>query len=476
MSKRKRRGHGGASTTAAPSSEASRASEQDRPRDELVPPPRQPSTGDAHASASAPVFEATSRSSAPPTDADGPPEATSVDTDREELDAARASGEVDRGTIEPRHDVAEVSAWVQGVDVDGELEADDLESPEPEPRTFEDLASELRKVEAEVDRMFDERARRGRREDDPSRPRSMVDRLREIVPVELPGQDGTLVDAARDVLSTDYYLRQWSRIGLRNRSEEVDEFGLDPVYEARLRPVLDFLYRTWFRVDVHGIENVPTDGRCILVANHSGVLPFDGLMVRTAVRREQPAARDVRWLAEDFVYHLPFLGAFINRIGAVRACQENAERLLRREECILVFPEGVKGTGKLYKDRYKLQRFGRGGFVKLALRTRAPVIPVSIVGAEETSPLLYRFEYLTRAIGLPFVPITPTFPALGPVGLVPAPSKWTIEFGAPITLDGHGPEAADDALLVGRLSERVRGAIQQSLDARIAARKSVFRG
>ncbi len=241
-------------------------------------------------------------------------------------------------------------------------------------------------------------------------------------------------------------------------------------------PLLDFLYTKWFRVEVRGIENVPKSGRCVLVANHSGVLPFDGLMVRTAARREHSTARDVRWLAEDFIYHLPFLGAFINRIGAVRACQENAERLLRREECILVFPEGVKGTGKLFRDRYRLQRFGRGGFVKLALRTHAPVVPVSIVGAEETAPLLYRFEYLTRAIGLPYLPVTPLFPLLGPVGLLPAPSKWLIEFGAPIALEEHGAEAADDALLVGRLAERVRGAIQQTLDARLSERKSVWLG
>ncbi len=451
MSKRRRRGGSG------PSPESTIITSAAPKRDEVPPPPRKaagaPLEGALHAlpdvDAPPPGHDAVA-SSAPPVAAN------------------------DRVSLEPKRDVAEFSAWVHGVD-DGELEEgelDDEAAVSAPPRSIEDLASELRRVEAEVDRMFDERARRR----DDERPRSMVDRLRDMVPVELPGQDGTLVDAARDVLSTDYYLRQWSRIGLRNRSEEVDEFGLDPVYEARLRPLLDFLYTKWFRVEVRGVEHVPADGRCILVANHSGVLPFDGLMVRTALRREHSSGRDVRWLAEDFIYHLPFLGAFINRIGAVRACQENAERLLKREDCILVFPEGVKGTGKLYAERYKLQRFGRGGFVKLALRTHAPIIPVSIVGAEETSPLLYRFEYLTRAIGLPFVPVTPTFPLLGPLGLAPAPSKWTIEFGEPIQFDKHGPEAADDALLVGRLAERVRGAIQKTLDARVSERKSVWLG
>jgi 1-acyl-sn-glycerol-3-phosphate acyltransferase len=463
MSKRRRRGAAGAPPK-NPTNGASVATHE-----ELVPPASSAPSVPPAVPHAAPL---------PHLGSFAEPELAVADAESEHAtsDAGRHSDELERGSLEPRHDVAEFSAWVhREVDADDELDGDE-ESPPPasSPRSIEDVASELRRVEAEVDRMFDERAKRHRREDD--RPRSMVDRLREMVPVELPGQDGTLVDAARDVLSTDYYLRQWSRIGLRNRSEEVDEFGLDPVYEQRLRPLLDFLYTKWFRVEVRGIDNVPADGRCILVANHSGVLPFDGLMVRTAVRREHSSARDVRWLAEDFVYHLPFLGAFINRIGAVRACQENAERLLRREECILVFPEGVKGTGKLFKDRYRLQRFGRGGFVKLALRTHAPVVPVSIVGAEETSPLLYRFEYLTRAIGLPFLPVTPTFPLLGPAGLLPVPSKWTIDFGEPIELDEHGPEAADDALLVGRLSERVRGSIQKTLDERLSRRKSVWLG
>jgi 1-acyl-sn-glycerol-3-phosphate acyltransferase len=304
----------------------------------------------------------------------------------------------------------------------------------------------------------------------------VVEKIREVIPVELPGEHGDLVDAAKDVLSTDYYLRQWGRIGLRNRSEEVDEFGLDPVYESRLRPVLDFLYKYYFRVETRGIHHVPADGRAILVANHSGVLPYDGMIVRTAVRREQPSAREVRWLAEDFIFHLPFLGAFMNRIGAVRACQENAERLLRQERAVLVFPEGIKGMGKLFSERYKLQRFGRGGFIKLALRTQAPIIPVSIVGAEEASPMLYRIEYLTQAFGLPFVPVTPTFPFLGPLGLVPAPTKWVVEFGAPIDLEGHGAEAAEDALLVNRLTERVRATIQKTVDANVEHRKSVWFG
>lgn len=366
--------------------------------------------------------------------------------------------------------VAEISAYVDETSADEEPPST---SP-PRKRTptnVANVADEMRAVEAAVDRLF---ADRPRRDDDAQK--SVLDRLREAIPVELPGEDGTLVDAAKDVLSTDYYLRQWGRIGLRNRSEEVDEFGLDPVYEKRLRPFFELLYKHYFRVEVEGIENVPSSGRCVLVSNHSGVLPYDGIVVRTAMRLAHPQERDLRWLAEDFIYHLPFLGAFMNRIGAVRACQENAERLLKQERCILVFPEGIKGIGKLFSQRYQLQRFGRGGFVKLAIRTRAPLVPVSIIGAEEASPMLYRIEYLTQLLGLPFVPVTPTFPLLGPLGLVPAPTKWKITFGKPIHLDEHGSESAEDALLVGRLADRVRSEIQASLAKGISARKSVWFG
>jgi len=404
-----------------------------------------------------------------------PPVALAAEEPIEEHDDADRVGE-ERSTLEPRHDVAEISAYIPNLEDDA---LDNGMSSIPPRSTREitgDVDAELRAVEAEVDRIFQQQSKRKVTSEEGTI-RSVVERIREVLPVELPGEHGDLVDAAKDVLSTDYYLRQWGRIGLRNRSEEVDEFGLDPVYEQRLRPVFDFLYKHYFRTEVRGIEHLPADGRCIIVANHSGVLPYDGIMVRTAVRREHPSHREVRWLAEDFVFHLPFVGAFMNRIGAVRACQENAERLLRQERAVLVFPEGIKGIGKLYRDKYRLQRFGRGGFIKLALRTGAPIVPLSIIGAEETSPMLYRVEYLTQAaFGLPFIPVTPTFPALGPLGLVPAPAKWKLVFGPAIDLESHGAGAADDALLVVRLAERVRTAIQKTLDEGVAQRKSVWFG
>jgi len=285
-----------------------------------------------------------------------------------------------------------------------------------------------------------------------------------------------VVDAVRDLFSSDYYLRQWGRLGMRNRSEEVDDFGLDPVYEASIRPIADFLYRRYFRVEAAGLENVPAEGRCLVVANHSGTLPLDGFVLRTAFRLDHPGRRDLRWLAEDFVYYLPFVGAFMSRVGGVRACQEHAERLLSKESLVAVFPEGVKGIGKLYRDRYRLQRFGRGGFIRLCLRTQTPLVPAAIVGAEEASPMLHRDELVSKLLGLPYLPVTPTFPLLGPLGLLPAPTKWRIRVGEPVHLDGHGPEAADDPVLVGRLADRVRTRIQEMLSQAVAERKSVWFG
>ena len=269
---------------------------------------------------------------------------------------------------------------------------------------------------------------------------------------------------------------RWSRDALRERYEHVDELGFDPAYEARVAPVVEFLYRRYFRVSCRGIENVPAEGRCLLVGNHSGTLPIDGLMVRAAVKREHPSARSVRWLTEDFLHHFPFLGVVGSRLGAVRACQENAARLLADGTALCVFPEGVKGIGKLYGERYRLQRFGRGGFVKLALRTQTPIVPFAIVGGEETNPLLGRIEQLGKAVGLPYVPVTPTFPLLGPLGLLPAPTKWAITFGAPIDLGEHEPEDAEDELLVDRLTELSRATIQGLVDGLLAERKSVFFG
>jgi 1-acyl-sn-glycerol-3-phosphate acyltransferase len=256
-------------------------------------------------------------------------------------------------------------------------------------------------------------------------------------------------------------LKAWR---LRNRSLDVDEFGFDPVYSEAVEPLFEFLYERYWQVETRGIEHIPAEGRAVLVCNHSGAVPWDAGMVLFAVRREHPAQRALRPLVEDSIYHLPFIGSWFSRLGGVRACQENAQRLLERDELVAVFPEGMKGVGKLFRDRYKLQRFGRGGFVKLCLRTRAPVIPVAIIGAEEIHPVLARVTGPARLLGLPYIPITPTFPWLGPLGLVPLPAKWIIAFGEPMPIGpDHGPAAATNELLVTRLAEEVRQRIQSMI-------------
>ena len=297
-----------------------------------------------------------------------------------------------------------------------------------------------------------------------------------VDPAKAPVVSDEPFDAARELLSSDYYLRRWGQTAIRDRSEEVDDFGLDPDYVRRWQPVWDFLYERWWRVEVEGIANVPSTGRVALVANHSGAIPFDGIMLATALRKEHPAARTLRWLAEDFIFHFPFAGAYVNRLGAVRACQENAERLLRRDACVALFPEGVKGIAKPFRERYQLQRFGRGGHIKLAIRTGTPIVPVTIVGAEETHPMIFPSSRIAKMLGVPFVPITPTFPLLGPLGLAGLPARWKIVFGEPMTMDAYGPEQSEDLVLVNRLNEKLRETIQSSLDTLLRARQSVFKG
>jgi len=259
-------------------------------------------------------------------------------------------------------------------------------------------------------------------------------------------------------------------------SDAVDEFGYDPKFEDFVKPVFKFLYEKWWRVEVEGGENIPEKGRVLLVANHSGTLPFDGAMIKYYMREVHPAHRDVRPLAENFVYYLPFVGVLMNRIGGVRACQENAEILLMRDEAVLVFPEGVKGIVKHFKLRYKLQRFGRGGFVKLALRTRSPILPVAVVGAEEIYPVIARFDTIGKFFNLPTLPIVLNMFLLGPFFFIPFPSKWYIKFGKLINITEYPPEAVEDEILVNQISQEVRMIIEDMIAELLSKRKSVWLG
>jgi 1-acyl-sn-glycerol-3-phosphate acyltransferase len=256
---------------------------------------------------------------------------------------------------------------------------------------------------------------------------------------------------------------------------DTDEFGFDPdLTDHVLLPLLRPLFERWFRVETHGVENVPTTGGGLVVANHSGTLPLDAMMATVALHDDHPARRRLRLLGADLVFDLPFIGSLSRKLGSTLACNEDAERLLTGGELVGVFPEGFKGIGKPFRERYTLQRFGRGGFVSAALRTGAPIIPCAIVGAEETYPMIGNVKTVARLFGLPYFPVTPTFPALGPLGLVPLPSKWLIAFGEPIETASYGPAAAEDPMLVFNLTDQVRETIQQSLYQLLLQRKSVW--
>ncbi|GAA1135286.1 lysophospholipid acyltransferase family protein [Nocardioides aquiterrae] len=255
---------------------------------------------------------------------------------------------------------------------------------------------------------------------------------------------------------------------------EVDEYGFDPeVTERFLMATLRPIAEKWFRVEVRGAENIPSEGGALVVSNHSGTIPVDGLM--TMVSIHDTTGRFLRPLGADLVFRLPFVSTIARRSGATLACTEDAERMLRGGELVGVWPEGFKGIGKPYAERYKLQRFGRGGFVSAALRTGVPIVPLSVVGAEEIYPLVGNVPSLARLLGLPYIPITPLFPLLGPLGLVPLPSKWLLEFGEPIRTDEFEPGAADDPMLVFNVTDQVRETIQQTLYTLLMQRQSVFR-
>jgi 1-acyl-sn-glycerol-3-phosphate acyltransferase len=255
---------------------------------------------------------------------------------------------------------------------------------------------------------------------------------------------------------------------------EVDEFGFDPeLTETVFYPLLRLLYRHYFRVEVFGAHHLPAHGPVLLVANHSGTVPVDALMLSVAVHDETPTHRHMRLLGADLVFRIPVLSEFARKSGSTLACNPDAVRLLTSGEVVGVFPEGFKGIGKHYRDRYKLQRFGRGGFVSAALRTGTPIVPVSIVGAEEIYPIVGSITPLAKILGLPYFPVTPLFPWFGPLGLLPLPSKWLIEFSAPIPTEGRADDA-DDPVVVFNVADQVRETIQQTLYALLERRPDPF--
>ena len=257
---------------------------------------------------------------------------------------------------------------------------------------------------------------------------------------------------------------------------ETDEWGFDSEVLDTVKPFFDFMYYKYWRVQTSGMENIPDEGRVMLVVNHSGQLPWDGAMVGTAVYNEHPNQRLVRTLYASWFPTLPFFSSLFTKLGQTLATEDNCKRLLEQDQLVAVYPEGIKGVGKLFKERYRLARFGRGGFVRMALETQAPIIPVSVVGAEETYISLAKSERIARMIGFPFFPISITWPWLGPLGFVPLPTRWYIDFGEPIPLDNYGPEAATNLALVSQLTDQIRNIIQDMIYIRLAKRESIFFG
>ncbi len=335
----------------------------------------------------------------------------------------------------------------------------------------------------------------------------LINRLKELspafTPAQVPGAQN-VIDAAQgilgkanfeklrsvagDLLDLDTWKGAWfianqtvqfqvNTVQRRMHGEyETDEWGMDPEVLEAVTPFFEFLYRKYWRVSMTGLDYVPRTGRALLVVNHSGQLPFDGAMLASGIKLEHPGNRLVRTMFASWFPTLPFVAPLLVKCGQVMATEDNGVRLLENEELVSVFPEGYKGVSKLYKERYQLARFGRGGFIRMALKAQSPILPVAVVGAEETYMSIAKSDVIAKVIGFPYFPITPTFPLLGPLGVIPMPTKWYIDIGEPIPMDGYGPKADQNLMLVSQLTDQVRGVVQKMINERLARRQSVFKG
>jgi 1-acyl-sn-glycerol-3-phosphate acyltransferase len=290
---------------------------------------------------------------------------------------------------------------------------------------------------------------------------------------QLTGRDVLDLETLQELVALAYRANE-VRASHRDGRYAVDEFGFDEEFANAVLPLFRLLYRRYWRVETSGVEVVPRTGGVLLVSNHAGVLPFDGAMIEVAVHDQ--VDRYARALVATWFGELPMLSWFLRRTGQTLGHPDDSVRLLRRGEIVLVFPEGVRGTGKPWSERYRLRRFGRGGFVQVALRSGVPIIPISVVGSEEIYPMIGDLTPIAKLLGMPYFPVTPTWPLLGPLGLLPLPSKWRIRFHPMVRTDDYGPEAAEDPALVMRVSDEVRDTIQAGIISELAERRSIFRG
>lgn len=339
-------------------------------------------------------------------------------------------------------------------------------APSPALVPHERFAERLRAIEREVERAY---AASGGRD-------AAGSLLADAAEAVLAGYARIARDLERGSLLTG--VRSWIGLGAANDAAGATEAGAAhdaPTDDLLLRPLLRALYQYWWRVDVTGLEHVPQTGPVLLVANHAGGLfPHDAAMLATALAERRAAPRDVRALLDDPFCDLPLVGDLARRIGGVRARPEEAERLLATGRAVIAFPEGIAGIAKPYARRYRVQRFARTSFVGAALRAGVPVLPVAIIGAEEAHPVLARWDALGKRIGLPYLPLTPTFPWFGLFGLVPLPSKWRIEIGAPVEWPRRAGRALADRALVARRNEDLRQRVQRMVAEALERRGHAF--
>lgn len=342
-----------------------------------------------------------------------------------------------------------------------ELEVEIRNQDEGQPEVRDMAASALRLIRENLQRMAPEAAQRA------------IELVRQNV-----SSDYLDPDFWRGVsMVLRYQVDEATALIQRRMRGEVstDDFGMDQELVELVRPFSTFMYRTYWRVSSSGLEHVPDTGPALLVANHGGVLPWDSMMIATAVLEEHSSPRVVRSLFPPSFKLLPGVASALATFGQVADTAENGQRLLDQGELVCVFPEGASALGKLLRNRYRLQRFRRNGSVALALRTGAPIVPVAVVGSEETYPVLADASPLAQMLRLPFFPLTPLFPWLGPLGLLPLPTKWSIVFGAPLDTSAYGPASADDPRAQAELAEQLRSRLQALLDELLAERRSVFR-
>jgi 1-acyl-sn-glycerol-3-phosphate acyltransferase len=256
-------------------------------------------------------------------------------------------------------------------------------------------------------------------------------------------------------------------------AERLDRHGMDPRFVERATPLVEALYATWWRVEARGLEQVPAAGPAVIVANHAGLLPWDALVLRHSLRRDHPVSRELRPLLDDAACDRPTSGPLAIRLGGIRSSPEAAARILGAGDLVGVFPEGSHAEARPWRERYRLGAFGRGGFVKVALRAGSPIIPCAIVGSEEATPAISRIGWLADLLRLPLLATRPSF-RLASLGQLPLPSRWSLRFGPPIDLGGATPAAAEDAALVAEVAARTRAALQGMLDEDVASRRSVY--